>query len=335
VEVVRLECLIKSIESLFSPNDEPAPSSHIVALKTDIDSQDPEWDKVEQDLTALHMDFMAYLACAGRTILLAYQLGRSLHDTVSGPAQARAKELHGSERVRDQDLPDTLGALIAAFDRDQIAVLQGGLATLAPHFPDESASVVKTSLGRWSEWVSAAFVPGTPGKVKGGSDERAALVDQGAQALSRQGDAWLSILVGTESLAGLLTPEARVAAGEDALSRSARIIRRVALHYWVAIAVIVLAAAALTVLSGLYMGGAGKVWTQIVTIGGAIGITAKGISTRVSKLADAGERPIYRAAEVDALAWALTTLPKANLSIRGVHALRRGGIQGSAPLGRA
>jgi hypothetical protein len=326
---------MRSLESLFSPNDEATPSSDVGALKTDLERHEPEWDKVGQDLTTLHMDVMAYLACAGRTVLLAYQLGRSLYDTVSSPAQARAKELQGKERAGNQDLPETLGALMAAFGRDQIAVLQGGLVTLAPHFPDESASVVKTSLGRWSEWVSAAFVPGTPGKVKGGSDEKAALVDQGAQALLRQGDVWLSILVGTESLAGLLTPEARVAAGEEALSRSARIIRRVALHYWVAIAVVVLAAAALTALSGLYMGGAGKVWTQIVTIGGAIGITAKGISTRVSRLADAGEKPIYRAEEVDALAWALTTLPKANLSVRGVHALRRGGIQGSAPLGRA
>jgi hypothetical protein len=335
LEVVRLECLITSLETLFPPQDEAIPSSHILGLKADLDPQDPEWDTVGRSLEALHLDTLAYLACLGRTILLAYQVGRSLHDTVLRPVQDWADELQGKDRAHGQELPQTLTALTEAFGRGRIAVLQEWLATLAPHFPDQGASVVKASLGRWSEWVTAAFVAGTPGKVKGARDDKAAVVDQAAQALLRQGDVWLNILVGTESLEGLLTPEANVAAGEEALSRSARIVRRVALHYWVAILIIVAAAGALIALSAVYLEGAGKVWTQIATVVGALGVTAKGIGTRVGRLADAGEKPIYRAAEVDALAWAVTTLPTAALSLRGVHALRRAGIQGSAPLGRA
>jgi len=97
----------------------------------------------------------------------------------------------------------------------------------------------------------------------------------------QQGDVWLNLLVGTQILDGLLTPEAHVAAGEAALARSARIIRRVVRHYWVAIALLVLAAAGLTAWAGVYLTGAGKVWTQIATIGSVLGITAKGIGNRM------------------------------------------------------
>jgi hypothetical protein len=333
LDVVRLECLTRTIQTSFPPNGEGISNDDLTMLETDVKAA-TDWKKVGEDLSTLHSDILGYLACLGRPMLLAYELGRSLHDTVISPAQARADELGGAQRPPGQDLPQTLAALTTAFDRDRIAVLQEWLATLAPHFPDDSAAVVKASLGRWSEWVTAAFVSGTPGKIKGSADEKAVVVDAAPQALLRQGDVWLNILVGSESLSGLSTPEAYIAAGEDALRRSARIIRRVALHYWFAIVIVVLAAAGLTALAAVNLEGAAKVWTQIATIGGALGITAKGIGTRVTKLADAGEKPIYRACEVDALAWAVTTLPTIELDFRGVHALRQAGIQGSAPLGR-
>lgn len=333
LDVVRLECLTHAIEASFPANGEGTFSADLTTLETDVKAAS-DWKKVGQDLSALHSDILGYLACLGRPMLLAYELGRSLHDTVISPAQARAEELGGAQRASGQELPKTLSALTTAFDRDRIAVLQEWLATVAPHFPDDCAAVVKASLGRWSEWVTAAFVSGTPGKIKGSPEEKAATVDSAPQALLRQGDVWLNILVGSEALSGLLTPESYVAAGEDALRRSARIIRRVALHYWVVIVIVVAAAAGLTALAAVNLEGAAKVWTQIATIGGALGITAKGIGTRVNKLADAGEKPIYRAFEVDALAWAATTLPTIDLDFRGVHTLRRGGIQRSAPLGR-
>lgn len=335
LELVRLGCLLKTMDSAFPPGNEAVPISALDDLKADLKAGEPQWETVKQHLQTLHRYLLDYLVCAGRPILFSYQLGRSLHDTILRPAQAHANELQGKPRGNGRELPQTSAALTGAFERGRIATLQNWLAMLEPHFPDQGASVVNTSLGRWSDWVTAALVEGTPGKLKGSSDEKGHVVDQAAKTLLSQGDVWLNILVGTQSLAGLLTPEAEVAAGEEAIRRSARIVRRVAWHYWAAILAVVLTAVGLTWFSGVELGGAGKVWTQIATIGGSLGITAKGIGSRVAKLADAGEKPIYRAASVDALAWAVTTLPQTKLSIRGVHALRRAGIPASVPLGRA
>jgi hypothetical protein len=351
LEAVRLDCLGTALQSLFQDAREQLPAQSITELKNDLakgpgdappqpkegspGSQNPTavtWQTIHDELQGLHLELLDWLACIGRPIVLAYELGRSLHDTVTSPYQALLVDRAQS----DQQKPSTtIDALTSALGRDRIATLQEWLGTLAPHLPTDSSSVVKASLGRWSDYVTAGLVDGYPGKAKGGAAGKKQFAEHSTEALLRQGDVWLNLLVGTQSLNGILTPEAYVAAGEQALSRSARIIRRVVVHYWPAIFIVVLAAAGLTALSGVYLGGAGKVWTQIATIGSALGITAKGIGSRIAKLADAGEKPIYRAAEVDAMAWAVTTLPKARLSIRGVRALRRSGVQGQAPLGRA
>jgi len=50
--------------------------------------------------------------------------------------------------------------------------------------------------------------------------------------LARSGDVWLGLVIGAESTAGLLTPEANVAAGQADLSRTVRIIGRVVRRNW-------------------------------------------------------------------------------------------------------
>jgi hypothetical protein len=81
--------------------------------------------------------------------------------------------------------------------------------------------------------------------------------------------------------------------------------------------------------------GVGKVWTMIVAIAGAIGVTAKGITTTVARFSGSAGKPIFGMARIEAMAWAATTMPEGlRLNIRGVRALRRSGILPPAPSGR-
>jgi hypothetical protein len=46
------------------------------------------------------------------------------------------------------------------------------------------------------------------------------------------------------------------------------------------------------------------------------------------------EYPVFTMSEEDAMAWAITTLPPASFTFRGVRGLRRAGIQPTASLSR-
>jgi cell wall assembly regulator SMI1 len=83
------------------------------------------------------------------------------------------------------------------------------------------------------------------------------------------------------------------------------------------------------------LSGAGKVWTQIAAVASALGVTARGIGTTMAKLSKEAEKPIFGLEKIDAMAWAVTSIPvELKLNNQGVRALRRSGILPSAPLGR-
>jgi hypothetical protein len=149
-----------------------------------------------------------------------------------------------------------------------------------------------------------------------------------------QGDAWLMLLTGARPCAGLLTPEAYVAAGEDALSRSAATARHVLEHYWSWVVIGTAALGGVLYLIFSNLGGAGQVWTSIAAIGGWLGISANTIASSARRLAAEAERPVFAMAEEDAMAWAVTTMPKVDLSKRGVRQLRKAGIAPPSTLGR-
>jgi hypothetical protein len=262
------------------------------------------------------------LAGIDHDLSIAYQLGRSMRDTANPPVRG------------DRNNANILAALVAQLGRGRIAKLQEWLATLSPHLSGAPAAVVAASIGRWSDFAATVFDDSAPGKLRQGTaNDKEAFAPTVAAHLLDQGDVWRNLLVGAESTAGLLTPEAYVAAGEAALSRTVRIIRRVVLHYWVALVVLAGATAAVMYFAARYLGGAAKVWTVIATIASALGATAKGIGTSVAHLSEAAERPIYKQEELDAMAWAITTLPSVQVTNSGVRALRRSGIGPAAPLG--
>lgn len=275
-------------------------------------------DALSPSLTDLNLAILGALTASPPDILLAYQLGRSLRDTVNPPL------------VQAGDAMPPAPALARQLRRDRIATLQEWLATLAGQLPPHSASVVTTSLGRWSEFATVTV--GTSSELRNG--DRAGVEAAMCRYLLPQGDAWLMLLTGARPTSGLLTPEAYVAAAEDALSRSAVTVRRVLKHYWYWVVIGAAALGGVLYLAVSNLGGAAQVWTSIGAIAASLGISANSITSTMRKLAAEAEQPVFAMAEEDAMAWAVTTMPAVSLSNRSVRRLRKAGIAPTSTLGR-
>jgi hypothetical protein len=279
----------------------------------------------QAELLDVNFAVLKALACTDRQLELAYELGRSLRDTANPPV---AQNAPGEAQLEI--------ALKAQLSHRRVEKLQEWLSTLSKDLAPDSAAIVGASVGRWSDFTATVLEKSSPGSLRWrrtGVNSKPGVVSRTISALLGQGDVWLNVLTGTETTAGLLTPEAYVAAGEAALGRTARIVRRVVFHYWVAFVLLACALGAVIWLAANDLSGAGRVWTQIAAVAGALGVSTKGIANGVVRMSGAAEKPIYQAEKLDAMAWAVTTLPRVKLNNRGVRALRRSGIQRSRPLG--
>ena len=273
------------------------------------------------ELEGLNLAILKLLATARPEVEQAYHLGRSLRDTVNPP-----NATGDAANARDSD------PLLAALERGRIARLQEWLATLSAHFPRHTAAIVATSLGRWSDFAAVTISTSTKTRLR--TQDATATAKDIREHLLPQGDLWLMLLTGERTTNGLLSPEGYVAAGEAALHRSARIVRGILRHHAAVWIILAVALAGLLYLSLGYLEGSAKVWTSIATVGGTLGAAARSITSTVGRLTAEAERPIFAMAEEDAMAWAITTLPKAKLTPRGVRMLRKAGIAPSSELGR-
>jgi hypothetical protein len=281
------------------------------------------------ELDARNLAILSALAATRPDIELAYALGRSLRDTANPPAITSPTNAPLPPNDKDRNVrPVELSQML---DRGRVATIQQWLATLSSQFPEHAAAIVAASIGRWSE-IAAATISTTRTRLADRDTDAAT----GAMAnyLLPQGDLWLMLLTGTRSIAGLLSPEGYVAAGEAALGRSARIVRGILKHYWVAWVILAIATGGLLYLSVRYLGGAAKVWTSIGTLGGSLGVSARAITSKAGRLTAEAARPVLAMAEEDAMAWAITTLPPIKLTRSGVRQLRKAGIAPPAGLGR-
>ena len=264
-----------------------------------------------------NLQILEWLAGAGRDYGIAYQLGRSLRDTtVPPPADGKARE-----------------ALLEQFSRTRVSVIQDWLSTLLPYLPTNSATIVSVSIGRWSDVITAIFDNNSPGRLRRGqsaADVAATLTT----SLLPQGDAWINVLVGAESSQGLLTPEGYVAAGEAAFSRSARVVKKLAGHYWWVLLILAIVLGAFLYFAASGLRGAGRAWTQIFAVLSVITAAVRGAVTAIARFSGQAEKPLFGLEEIDAMAWAVTTLPPGlKLDHAGVRALRRAGIPRSGPMG--
>ncbi len=248
------------------------------------------------------------------------------------PADAQRREPAGPAHRAPQN------SVAYQLSHERIATLQEWLAILSDKFPELTTAVVAGSLGRWSDFAAvtlgteAGARPVSSGLRQGSG--RTSVEDSMRSYLLPQGDVWLMLLIGEEATSGLLTPEGYVAAGEAALHRSGVIVRGVIRHYWAAFLVIAAALAGILYLSLTYLGGASQVWTSIAAIGCSLGAAAQTVASRSARLAAEAGKPVFQMSEEDAMAWAITTLPAASFTFRGVRRLRRAGIPPTASLGR-
>lgn len=326
LEVERVNSLLTRLGKRLDSGEQAIP---VVAPVTGaVDEAAREWKPDENSRTNLektNLTILTWLARADRDLGLAYQLGRSLRDTANPPLRLPA----GAHVAPVED------ALRYQLSRPRVTKLQEWLATLAPRLPADSAAIVSASIGRWCDLIATILVPGTPGKLSSKSPSASGVAAELRESLLPQGDTWLNLLVGAERSDGLLTPEAFVAAGEAALSRTVRIIRRIILHYWFAVLILAAALAVVLYFTVSNMSGAAKVWTEIAAIAGALGVTVKGVGNAMAELSKDAEKPIFGAEKIDAMAWAVTSIPPGlKLDSRGVHALRSSGIRPPGPMGR-
>jgi hypothetical protein len=337
LERTRLVALMKQLKALkASSSPQPSVPRFSVTNEKDLHAR----------LQTFHYGMLRYLVTMSRDLGLAYQLGRSLRDTanppiriapVSSPTRRRAASNTPATPDPAAESRERETAITKQLAPGRVVKLQGWLATLESGLPDDSASIVSASMQKWSELVSVVF---RKAPTRERELQRRTSTSEDVRelrgALLVQGDAWLNLLIGTESSSGLLTPESFVAAGEAALSRTARLIRRVLVHYWFALVFVALAVAGIVVIAARELGGAPKVVTQIVAVAGAFGITAKGIANSLVTLGKELETPIYASAQIDAKAWAITNFPAAlRLSAGELRLLRRSTAGKSSAVMRA
>jgi len=314
LELGRLNHLLKRLAAV--------PACADAGLPAGVPRMDVKAPDLKTKLEHLNLALLDALAAAGPEPEMAYELGRALRDTANPPRPT----------ADTGDPKSSVNALARQLAHGRIAKLQEWLETLATQFPQHAASIVAASMGRWSELAAVTVSTSARTRLKKGDKERFA--EKMYEYLLPQGDLWLTLLVGARSTSGLLSPEAYVAAGEAALRRSAAIGRKILQHYWVALFLVGAALVASLYLAVTYLGGAAKVWTSIAAIVGSLGISAQAIASAMARLGAEAERPVFGLAEEDAMAWAITTLPQADLTSRGVMRLRKAGVAPTAGLGR-
>jgi hypothetical protein len=358
LEGKRINAILARLGALLSEAPDPKPGVPRVTLFAGSSGAAEALDRA--GLTQLNLGILEWLACAGREYGIAYQLGRSLRDTANPPLRldsersdadkkdiaARKNQLSPKNASKDakqeKDAEDQSNwefgareALIKQLSRARVAKIQEWLSTLTPDLPNDAAAIVGASIGRWADLTSTIFATNSPSRLSRGQSELE-VAGELTRSLLPQGDAWINLLVGAESSDGLLTPEAFVAAGEAALDRTAKIVRKIVTRYWYALLILAIAVAAALYFAARDVGGAAKVWTQIATVAAALGITAKGIGTDMARLSVGAEKPIYGLEKVDAMAWSVTTIPDdLKLTIRGVSELRQSGITLPNSIGRS
>jgi hypothetical protein len=323
VELGRLHLLLDGLSgrprsfAALAGSSALAESSALATTVAGVKATDPDFQARVRDL---HVNVLGVLAAAGLQLELAYELGRSLRDTVDPCPDPAHKEASLAPAVARQ------------LARSRIAKLQEWLATLSAEFPPQAAAIVSASLGRWSDFADTTVGPWAEKHQK--TADNSEMARQMRDCLLRQGDVWLMLLVGVQSTSGLLTPEGYVSAGEAALKRSARIVRGVLVHYWGAALCLAAALGGVLYLAAAELAGASQVWTSIAAIGSTMGISTQSIRSAISRLSTEAERPVLTAAEEDAKAWAITTLPQDDLTPRAARKLRKSGIAKPVGLGR-
>jgi hypothetical protein len=234
-------------------------------------------------VTDLHLQLLNQLADDPQQIN-AYQLGRALSDTCWLPSKEAGAEFFLQE-----------------FDRHRLATLQTWLAQAGDALPALSAATVSQSLQNWQDWadINASGV-----RARWATANRSVVA-----ALRTQARDWHALLAGQTDMAGPTSLDAWVHAGQSIL-RTTRILMLTAFRrFWPIVVVLAAATGGLLYLAIANSSGTAKVWTSLVTVAAALGVTGGSLRAAARRAAGGIEQDIWHAASLDARAWSITWLP--------------------------
>ena len=232
---------------------------------------------------ALHLKILHQLVDDHRQ-LSAYQLGRALSDTCWRPEEKAGPDF-----------------VLREFGRTRLATLQAWLTEAGSALPTQSAATVSRSLQNWQDWadINAA------GLKAGWVTARAQVV----AALHTQASAWHALLAGETDLSGQTSIDAWVHAGQSILRSARLLILTIIRRFWPVVLVIAAATGGLLYLAMANSSGTAKVWTSLVTVAAALGVSGASLRAAALKAVGGIEQDIRDAATMDARAWSVTWLP--------------------------
>ena len=267
-------------------------------------------------VSALNLAILEQLISDGQQ-LSAYQLGRALNDTCWLPDNADAKFFLGQ------------------FERHRLATLQLWLAQASGVLPPLSAVTVNRSLQNWQDWADsyASMI------TSGWATLRAPI----SAAMRTQAAAWHALLGGQMDTDGQTSVDAWIQAGRSMVRTTRQLTAEVLRRFWPIVVIIAAATGGLLYLAIANSSGTAKVWTSLVTVAAALGVSGASVRAAALRAASGMEQDVCRAANFDARAWGATWLPtepqgraqQRRLANRGVDAPHaRNGLEVSAPSGQ-
>jgi hypothetical protein len=216
--------------------------------------------------------------------LSAYQLGRALSDTCWLPDKDS-----GAEFVLQQ------------FERHRLATLDAWLTGASSALPDQSAATMSRSLQNWQDWVDI-----NAKKISNGWDNAYRSV---VAALRTQASAWHALLASETDNNAQPGIDAWVFAGQSILRTTRVLMLTILRRFWLLVVIIAAATGGLLYLAIANASGTEKVWTSLVTVAAAVGVTGTSLRAAATKASGTLEADIRAAATLDARAWAVTWLP--------------------------
>lgn len=282
VALAELETLLALVPGLSEADVNTACAEINAAVNPD----NPDDFKVA--VKKLHLKILQQIV-GDRQQLSAYQLGRALSDTCWLPGETTN---------------GTGGQLfLQEFDRRQLAVLQTWLAEAGNALPANSGATVSRSLQNWQDWadVNAAVIKGqwtTP-----------ATSASVTEALRNQAPAWHALLSGQTDMGGPISLDAWVRAGQSISRSTGSLVTTILRRFWPVVVVIAAATGGLLYLAIANSNGTAKVWTSLVTVAAALGVSGVSLRAAALKAASGIEQDISHAADLDARAWSVTWLP--------------------------
>jgi hypothetical protein len=233
---------------------------------------------------ALHLQLLHRLV-DDQPQLNAYQLGRALSDTCWLPNKAAGAEF-----------------FLGEFDRHRLATLQAWLTEAGGALPQQSAAIVSRSLQNWQDWADI-----NASQIRAGwaTTAHTSVV----VALRNQASAWHALLAGETDQSAQTSIDAWVHAGESILRTARLLMLTIIRRFWPVVLVIAAATGGLLYLATANTSGTAKVWTSLVTVAAALGVSGAGLRAAALKAVGGIEQDIRDAATLDAQAWGVTWLP--------------------------